>query len=75
MSDHRQKIRDYLRRNPHALDRRAPTPCFLCGGAPADCTADLYDCRGRLRRVVLCERCFELPEGEFVRRCMRRMGR
>jgi hypothetical protein len=74
VSDHRRAIKDYLRKR-RPLHRHAPAPCFLCGGAPADCTADLHDCRGHLRRVVLCERCFELPEREFVRRCMRRLGR
>jgi hypothetical protein len=75
MADYRQKIRAYLRRKTRAPDRRAPTPCFLCGGTPANCTADLHTCHGRVRRVALCATCFDLPEGEFVRRCMRRMGR
>jgi hypothetical protein len=75
MSNHRQAIHDYLRRKHRAPNRHAPATCFLCGGAPANCTADLYDCRGRVRRVALCDRCFELPYREFVRRCMRRLGR
>jgi len=74
VSDHRRAVQDYLRRKPRGPARRAPAPCWLCGGGPADCTADLHTCRGRLRRVVLCGACFELPEREFVRRCMGRLG-
>ncbi len=49
--------------------------CFLCDRTPADATADLVDCRGPVRRVKLCDQCFELPEPVFIRRCMQRLRR
>ncbi len=53
----------------------AAVPCWLCSRIPATATADLRDCRGPVRLVRLCDKCFALPEREFVRRCLRRLGR
>jgi hypothetical protein len=83
MSDHSKAVQTYFRKKQRALarlrqrraDQPPAAPCWLCFRTPAGYTADLHDCRGPLRSVRLCEECFGLPEGEFVRRCVARLGR